>query len=50
LATSTGGRIGSFSTNGVNRSVVVTAPSHAQSVIVSMNSLPSRNSRSPSSV
>ena len=50
LATSTGGRTGSLSTNGVSRSVVVTANRWAQRIIVSMNSLPSRNSRSPVSV
>ena len=50
LATSTGGRTGSLSTNGVSRSVVVTANRCAQRMKVSMNSLPSRNSRSPVSV
>ena len=50
LATSTGGRTGSLITNGVSRSVVVTANRCAQSTIVSMNSLSSRNSRSPVSV
>ena len=50
LATSTGGRTGSLSTNGVSRSVEVTAKRCAQSTIVSMNSLSSRNSRSPVSV
>ena len=50
LATSTGGRTGSLSTNGVSRSVVVTANRWAQRTIVSMNSLSSRNSRSPVSV
>ena len=50
LATSTGGRTGSLSTNGVNRSVCVTAARCAVSTIVSMNSLSSRNSRSPVSV
>ena len=50
LATSTGGRTGSLSTNGVNRSVLVTAARWVTSTIVSMNSLSSRNSRSPVSV
>ncbi len=50
LATSTGGRTGSLSTNGVSRSVVVCANRCAHRIIVSMNSLPSRNSRSPVSV
>ena len=50
LATSTGGRTGSFSTNGVSRSVDVTANRCAHRMKVSMNSLPSRNSRSPVSV
>ncbi|PQM45429.1 hypothetical protein C1Y40_04412 [Mycobacterium talmoniae] len=50
LATSAGGRIGSLSTNGVNRNVLVTAPSAAVSTNVSMNALPSRNSRLPSGV
>ncbi len=50
FATSTGGRTGSFSTNGVSRSVEVTANRWAQRIIVSMNSLSSRNSRSPVSV
>ena len=50
LATRTGGRIGSLRTNGVSRSVVVCANRCAHSTIVSMNSLPSRNSRSPVSV
>ena len=50
LATSTGGRTGSLSTNGVRRSVVVTAKRCAHRIMHSMNSLPSRNSRSPVSV
>ena len=50
LATRTGGRTGSLSTNGVSRSVDVTANRWAQRIIVSMNSLPCRNSRSPVSV
>ena len=50
FATSAGGRTGSLSTNGVNRSVVVTAPIAAISTNVSMNALSSRNSRLPSAV
>jgi hypothetical protein len=50
LATSTGGRTGSFSTNGVNLSVLVTAARWVTRISVSMNSLSSRNSRSPVSV
>ena len=50
LATSAGGRIGSLTTNVVNRSVVVTIPSAAVSTNASMNALSSRNSRLPSGV
>ncbi len=50
FATSTGGRIGSLSTNGVSRSFSVTANRCAHRMNVSMNSFPRRNSRSPVSV
>ena len=48
LATSTGWRTGSFSTNVTNLSRSVTAPSAGISEKGSMNGLPSRNSRVPS--
>lgn len=50
LATSTGGRIGNFTTNGVKRNVVVTAAIAALRTNASMNGLSSRNSRLPSGV
>jgi hypothetical protein len=50
FATRAGGRIGSFTTNGLNRRVFVTAPRAAMRMNVSMNSLSSRNVRSPSGV
>jgi len=50
MATSAGGRIGSFSTKKLNRSVDVTAPRAAVSTNVSIKALPSRNSRLPSGV
>jgi hypothetical protein len=50
LATSAGGRIGSFNTKMLKCSRVVTAESAPISANVSMNALPSRNSRLPSSV
>ncbi len=50
LATSTGLRIGSFTTKVVNRSRSVTAPMAGISENGSMNGLSSRNSRLPSGV
>lgn len=50
LATNAGGRIGSFSTKKLNRSFEVTAPNADVRTKVSMNSLPSKNSRLPSGV
>jgi hypothetical protein len=50
LATSAGGRIGSFSTKMLKCSFVVTAESAPINANDSMNDLPSRNSRFPSSV
>ena len=50
LATRTGLRMGSFTTNVVNRSRSVTAASDGMSVNGSMNGLPSRNSRVPSAL
>jgi len=50
FATSTGCRIGSFTTKVVRRSFSVTAPSAAISTNGSMNGLPSRKWRSPSDV
>ena len=50
FATSTGERIGSFSTNVVKRSRSVTAPSAAHSANGSRNGASARNSRFPSAV
>ena len=48
LATITGWRMGSFTTNVTNRSVVVTAPRAGMRLKGSRNGLSSRNSRDPS--
>ena len=50
LATSTGWRMGSFTTKVVKRSVSVTAPMAGMRLNGSRNGLPSRNSRFPSGV